>query len=61
MTSAAIYGCSGHKLTAEERAFFAEVRRVDVETFGFEHQFNALRRGAVVFDQQYAHQFLLER
>ena len=26
MTSAAIYGCSGHKLTAEERAFFAEVR-----------------------------------
>ncbi len=26
MTSAAIYGCSGHSLTAEERAFFAEVR-----------------------------------
>ncbi|WP_313103313.1 beta-N-acetylhexosaminidase [Brevundimonas sp.] len=26
MTSAAIYGCSGHRLTAEERAFFAEVR-----------------------------------
>jgi len=26
MTSAAIYGCSGHKLTAEERAFFAETR-----------------------------------
>ena len=26
MTSAAIYGCSGHKLTAEERAFIAEVR-----------------------------------
>lgn len=26
MTSAAIYGCSGHRLTAEERAFFSEVR-----------------------------------
>lgn len=26
MTSAAIYGCSGHKLTAEERAFFVETR-----------------------------------
>jgi len=26
MISAAIYGCSGHRLTAEERAFFAEVR-----------------------------------
>jgi len=26
MTSAAIYGCSGHSLTAEERAFFAETR-----------------------------------
>ena len=26
MTSAAIYGCSGHKLTAEERAFFAEAK-----------------------------------
>lgn len=26
MTSAAIYGCSGHRLTAEERAFFAETR-----------------------------------
>ncbi|WP_313003538.1 beta-N-acetylhexosaminidase [Brevundimonas sp.] len=26
MTSAAIYGCSGHKLTAEERAFFAETK-----------------------------------
>ena len=24
--SAAIYGCSGHRLTAEERSFFAEVR-----------------------------------
>ena len=26
MTSAAIYGCSGHRLTAEERAFFAEAK-----------------------------------
>ncbi len=26
MTSAAIYGCSGHKLTAEERAFYAEAK-----------------------------------
>jgi beta-N-acetylhexosaminidase len=26
MTFAAIYGCSGHRLTAEERAFFAETR-----------------------------------
>ena len=26
VTSAAIYGCSGHRLTDEERAFFAEVR-----------------------------------
>lgn len=26
MTSAAIYGCSGHRLTAEERAFFAETK-----------------------------------
>ncbi|MFZ4165525.1 beta-N-acetylhexosaminidase [Brevundimonas sp. NPDC058933] len=26
MTSAAIYGCSGHRLTAEERDFFAQVR-----------------------------------
>ena len=26
MTSAAIYGCGGHRLTEDERAFFAEVR-----------------------------------
>jgi len=26
MTSAAIYGCSGHRLTAEEHAFFAETK-----------------------------------
>jgi hypothetical protein len=34
---------------------FAQVGRVHVEALGFEHQFNRLRRGAVVFDQQYAH------
>ena len=27
MTSAAIYGCLGHRLTEAEKAFFAEVRR----------------------------------
>ncbi|WP_439471748.1 beta-N-acetylhexosaminidase [Brevundimonas sp.] len=26
MTTAAIYGCSGHRLTAEEKAFFSDVR-----------------------------------
>ena len=26
MRSAAIYGCSGHRLTAEEKAFFSDVR-----------------------------------
>ena len=26
MTSAAIYGCAGHRLTAEEKAFFSDVR-----------------------------------
>ncbi len=26
MTTAAIYGCSGHRLTAEEKAFFADAR-----------------------------------
>ena len=26
MTSAAIYGCAGHRLTEDERAFFAEAR-----------------------------------
>src|SRR5213595_2661035 len=36
-------------------AFFAKVRRVDVETLGFQHQFDRLRDGAVIFYQQYAH------
>ena len=26
MTSAAIYGCAGHRLTEDERAFFAQTR-----------------------------------
>ena len=36
---------------AEIDALFAEVRRVDVEILGLEHQFDALRGGAVIFDQ----------
>src|SRR3569623_1117828 len=36
-------------------ALFAEVRRVHIETFGFEHQFDALRRRAVVLNQEYTH------
>src|SRR5262249_28986985 len=35
--------------------FLAEIGRVDVESRRFEHQFDRLRRGAIVFDQQYAH------
>ena len=40
---------------AEIDALFPEIRRVDVEVLGFEHQLDALRDGAVVFDQKYAH------
>ena len=40
---------------AEIDALFAEIGRVDVEALGLEHQLDALRGGAVVFDQQYAH------
>ncbi len=40
---------------AEIDAFFAEVRRIDVETLGLEHQLDRLRDGAVIFNQQYAH------
>jgi len=36
-------------------AFFSEIRRVNVEALGFEHQFDRLRGRAIVFDQQYAH------
>ena len=40
---------------AEIDAFFAEVGRVDVEALGLEHQLDALRGRAVVFNQQNAH------
>ena len=36
-------------------AFLAEVGRVDVETFGLQHQLDALRRCAVVLDQKDPH------
>src|SRR6201996_2412275 len=36
-------------------ALFAKVRRVDVKALGFQHQFDRLRDGAVIFYQQYAH------
>jgi len=32
-------------------AFFAEIREIDVEALGFQHQFNALSGGAVILDQ----------
>ena len=40
---------------AEVDAFFSEIRRIDVETLGFQHQLDRLRDGAVVFNQQNAH------
>src|SRR5579859_7261203 len=40
---------------AEIYAFLAEVGRIDVETLGLEHQFDRLRDGAVIFNQQNAH------
>src|SRR5215831_16532921 len=36
---------------AEVDALFAEVRRVDVEALGFQHQLDRLRSRAIVFDQ----------
>src|SRR3984957_18737350 len=36
-------------------AFLPEIRRIDVEALGFEHQLDRLRDGAVIFYQQYAH------
>ncbi len=36
---------------AEIDAFFAEIGRIDVEALGLEHQLDALRRGAVVFNE----------
>src|SRR6266567_1427277 len=46
---------------AEIDAFLAEIGRVDVEAPGFEHQFDRLRGGAIVFNQQYAHTNPLSR
>ncbi len=43
---------------AEIDAFLAQVGRIDVEALRLEHQLDALRGGAVVLDQQYAHQSL---
>jgi hypothetical protein len=40
---------------AEVDAFLAEVRRVGVEALRLEHQLDALRHCAVVFDEKYAH------
>src|SRR6516225_10771537 len=40
---------------SEIDAFLAKIGRVDVEALGFEHQFDRLRDGAVIFYQQYAH------
>ena len=40
---------------SEIDAFFSEIRRIDVETLGFKHQFDRLRDGAVIFYQQNAH------
>ena len=44
---------------AQIYAFLAEVGRIDVEAFGLEHQLDALRRGAIVLDQQNSHIALL--
>src|SRR6185295_17501043 len=40
---------------AQIDTLFAEVRRVDVETLGFEPLLDRLRRRAIVFNQQNAH------
>ncbi len=40
---------------AEVDAFFAQVRGVDVEAFGLQHQLDALRRCTVVLDQKDSH------
>jgi hypothetical protein len=42
-------------------AFLAQVGSIDVESLGLQHQLDALRRCAVVLNQQYAHQPLLVR
>ena len=40
---------------AEIDALFSEVRRVDVEPLGLEHEFDALRGRMIIFDKQDAH------
>jgi len=40
---------------AQIHALFAQVRRVDVEALGLQHQLDGLSRGAVILNQQYAH------
>ena len=40
---------------AEVDALLAQIRRVDVEAFAAQHQLDAARHGAVVFDQENAH------
>src|SRR5229473_224263 len=40
---------------SEIDAFFSEIRRIDIETLGLQHQLDRLRDGAVIFYQQYAH------
>jgi hypothetical protein len=41
---------------AEVQALFAQVRRIDVEPFGGQHQFDRLGGRRLVLDQQHAHQ-----
>ena len=38
------------EMTPAIDAFLAQVGRVDIESLGLEHQLNALRCGAIVFD-----------
>ncbi len=46
---------------AEIDALFAQIRCVDIEALGFEHQLNRLSGGAVILDQQDAHASPLHR
>jgi hypothetical protein len=40
---------------AQIDAFFTQVGRLDIKAFRLEHQFDALGRGVIVFNQQDAH------
>jgi hypothetical protein len=42
---------------AEVQALLAQVGRIDVEAFAGQHQFDALRRRRLVFNQQHTHEF----